>query len=130
MQSLPYVKSVVSETTPVTGSPDLVDVNFKVEDGPSAQLSGGIGYSEAYKIMLNGNFTEANFLGTGQRVAVNLSGSAYSKGYSNSHTDPLVSTYGFGRTFTVSFIDQSQLTSSFSSLSSTSYQAGLDFGYP
>src|SRR5882724_11651076 len=66
LQRLPYVKSVDSETTPVVGSPDLVDVNFKVADGPSAQLSGGIGYSEAYKIMLNGNFTEANFLGTGE----------------------------------------------------------------
>ena len=65
IQRLPYVKSVDFDTTPVSGSADLVDVNFKVEDGPSAQLSGGIGYSEAYKIMLNGNFTEANFLGTG-----------------------------------------------------------------
>src|SRR5882672_5708 len=73
IQRLPYVKKVDSETTPVVGSPDLVDVNFKVADGPSAQLSGGIGYSEAYKFSLNGNFTEANFLGTGQRVAVNLS---------------------------------------------------------
>jgi len=37
IQRLPYVKSVESETTPVIGAPDLVDVNFKVEDGPSAQ---------------------------------------------------------------------------------------------
>jgi len=55
-------------------------------------LSGGIGYSEAYKFMLNGNFTEANFLGTGQRVAVNLSTGAYSKVYSLSQTDPYVTT--------------------------------------
>jgi outer membrane protein insertion porin family len=130
IQRLPYVKSVVSETTPVTGSPDLVDVNFKVEDGPSAQLSGGIGYSEAYKIMLNGNFTEANFLGTGQRVAVNLSGGAYSKVYSISQTDPYVTTDGLSRTVNLAYMDQSQLTSSFSSFSSTSYQAGLDFSYP
>src|SRR2546430_17260902 len=31
-----------------------VDVNFKIEEGPSAQLGGGIGYSETYKFMLNG----------------------------------------------------------------------------
>jgi outer membrane protein insertion porin family len=130
IQRLPYVKSVDSETTPVIGSPDLVDVNFKVEDGPSAQLSGGIGYSEAYKIMLNGNFTEANFLGTGERVAVNLSGSAYSKMYSISQTDPYVTTDGLSRTVNLSYMDQSQLTSTFSSFSSTSYQAGLDFSYP
>jgi outer membrane protein insertion porin family len=130
LQRLPYVKSVDSETTPVVGSPDLVDVNFKVADGPSAQLSGGIGYSEAYKFSLNGNFTEANFLGTGQRVAVNLNGGAYSKVYSISHTDPYVTTDGLSRTVNLSYIDQTQLTSSFSSFSSTSYQAGLDFSYP
>jgi len=130
IQRLPYVKSVDSETTPVTGSPDLVDVNFKVEDGPSAQLSGGIGYSEAYKFMLNGNFTEANFLGTGQRVALNFSGGAYSKIYSLSQTDPYVTTDGLSRTVNFSYINQSQLTSSFSSFSSTSYLAGLDFSYP
>ena len=50
IQRLPYVKSVDFETTPVSGSPDLVDVNFKVEDGPSAQLSGGIGYSRSVQV--------------------------------------------------------------------------------
>jgi outer membrane protein insertion porin family len=130
IQRLPYVKQVDFETTPVTGSPDQVDVNFKLEDGPSAQLSGGIGYSEAYKIMLNGSFTEANFLGTGQRLAVNLNGSAYSKVYSISHTDPYLSIDGLSRTVSLSYIDQTQLTSTFSTFSSRSYQAGLDFSYP
>ena len=39
LQRLPYVKNVEFETTPVAGSPDLVDVNFKIEEGPSAQLA-------------------------------------------------------------------------------------------
>src|ERR1041384_7546067 len=47
IQRLPYVKKVDSETTPVAGAPDLVDVDFKVEEGPSDQLGGGIGYSES-----------------------------------------------------------------------------------
>ena len=33
------------ETTPVAGSPDLVDVNYTIKEGPGAQLGGGIGYS-------------------------------------------------------------------------------------
>ncbi|TLY71287.1 MAG: outer membrane protein assembly factor BamA, partial [Gammaproteobacteria bacterium] len=48
IQRLPYVKSVEFETTPVAGSPDLVDVSYKIEEGPASQLSGGIGYSETY----------------------------------------------------------------------------------
>ena len=56
IQRLPYVKTVEFETTPVAGSPDLVDVNYKIEEGPASQLSGGIGYSETYKFMLNGSY--------------------------------------------------------------------------
>jgi len=63
LQRLPYIKNVSFETTPVTGSPDQVDVAFKVEEGPSAQLGGGIGYSETYKFQLNGSYTDANFVG-------------------------------------------------------------------
>ena len=50
IQRLPYVKNVEFETTPVAGAPDLVDVNFKIEEGPAAQLGGGIGYSETYRV--------------------------------------------------------------------------------
>src|SRR5271170_1896875 len=88
IQRLPYVKSVDFDTTPVSGSADLVDVNFQVEEGPSAQLGGGIGYSETYKFQLNGSYSDANFLGTGQRVAINLNGGAFSKVYTLQHTNP------------------------------------------
>ena len=58
IQRLPYVKIVEFETTPVAGSPDLVDVNYKIEEGPASQLSGGIGYSETYKFQLNGSYAD------------------------------------------------------------------------
>src|SRR5581483_10348903 len=60
LQRLPYVKSVEFQTTPVTGTPDLVDVDFKVEDGPSSQISGGLGYSEVQRFSVNGSYTDAN----------------------------------------------------------------------
>ncbi len=66
IQRLPYVKDVSYSTTPVAGSPDQVDVNYKITQGPAAQLSGGIGYSATYKLMLNANYADADFLGTRQ----------------------------------------------------------------
>ena len=39
---------------------------YEVEEGPSAQLGGGIGYSESQSFILNGNYADANFMGTGQ----------------------------------------------------------------
>jgi len=38
LQRLPYIKSVKTETKPVPGTPDLVDVEVKVEEGPSSSL--------------------------------------------------------------------------------------------
>src|SRR5690606_9082926 len=73
LQRLPYVKNVDFETTPVPGSADLVDVDYKIEEGLPGQFGGSIGYSQAQGIILGGNFIHSNFLGTGNRVALNLS---------------------------------------------------------
>jgi outer membrane protein insertion porin family len=53
LERLPYIKKVESETKPVAGSADLVDVNYDIEEGPSAQLGGGIGYSESQSFILS-----------------------------------------------------------------------------
>ncbi|MEJ0039173.1 MAG: outer membrane protein assembly factor BamA [Gammaproteobacteria bacterium] len=130
LQRLPYIKKVSSETTPVAGAPDLVDIDFKVEEGPSAQLGGGIGYSESQRLVLNGSFTDANFLGTGKRIAVELNAGSYSKVYSFSHTNPYATADGIGRTVSVSYSDVSRLTSTFSTFSTETYTAGLDYVFP
>jgi outer membrane protein insertion porin family len=130
IQRLPFVKNVSPETTPVPGSPDMVDVDFKVEDGPSSQLGGGIGYSGSQGIMLNGSFVDANALGTGERVAIELNAGKYSKVYSLSHTDPYATVDGVSRTLNLSYADVSRLTSTYSTFSTKTYLAGIDFGYP
>src|SRR5882724_4217301 len=130
LQRLPYVKNVSFETTPVTGSPDQVDVGFKVEEGPSAQLGGGIGYSETYKFQLNGSYTDANFLGTGQRISVELNGGAFSKVYSLQHTDPYTSIDGVSRTESVTYRDVTQFVSSSSNFSSKTVSGGVTWDYP
>jgi len=114
----------------VAGSPDLVDVDFKVEEGPSAQLGGGIGYSETYKFQLNGSYTDANFLGTGQRISVELNGGAFSKVYSLSHTNPYTSIDGVSRTESLTYRDVTQFVSSSSNFSSKTISGGVTFDYP
>ena len=130
IQRLPYVKSVEFETTPVTGSPDLVDVNYKIEEGPASQLSGGIGYSETYRFMLNGSYADADFLGTGQRIAVNLNGGAFSKVYSISHTNPYTNIDNLQRTISVTYSDVTQFVSSSSNFSSRTLTFGPTWAYP
>ncbi|MGH8148663.1 MAG: outer membrane protein assembly factor BamA, partial [Steroidobacteraceae bacterium] len=130
LQRLPYVKKVDSKTTRVPGSPDEVDVNYAITEGPGAELSGGVGYSQLYKLSVNGNFTDADFLGTGQRFSVNLEGGAYNKVYSISETDPYATINGISRTITLSYRDVSQFIATSSQFSTKLLTAGLSFSYP
>ncbi len=130
IQRLPYVKKVDSETTPVAGAPDLVDVDFRVEEGPSAQLGGGIGYSESQSFILNGNYADANFMGTGKRIAFDLNAGRYSKVYSFTHTNPYVTVDELSRTWSLTYRDVTQFVSSSSDFGSKTIAAGLDYGYP
>jgi outer membrane protein insertion porin family len=130
LQRLPYVKSVDFKTNPVAGSPDLVDVDFKIEEGPASQLSGGIGYSETYKFMLNGSFADADFLGSGERIAVNLNGGAFQKVYSVTQTNPYTNIDNLQRSISVSYSDVTQFTSASSNFSSRTLSFGPTWAYP
>jgi outer membrane protein insertion porin family len=130
IQRLPYIKKIDSETTPVAGAPDLVDVDFKVEQGQSAQLGGGIGYSESQKFSLSGSIADANFLGSGQRVAAEANSGTYAKIYSFSQTKPYVTPDGMYRSIDLVYRDISQLTSVSSDFSTKTWLSGLSYGYP
>jgi outer membrane protein insertion porin family len=130
LQRLPYVERVEVENEPVPGSPDLVDVNFDVEYRMPGQFSGGIGYSESQKVMLNGSVVHTNFLGTGNRVALQLNSGRFQKLYSLSHTDPYRTMDGVSRTISLNYRDITQFTSAASDFSTTSAGASVDYGFP
>jgi outer membrane protein insertion porin family len=130
VQRLPYVKKVETETTPVPGAPDMVDVVFEVEEGPSAQLGGGVGYSESQSFILSGNYADSNFMGSGERVAVDLNSGRYQKVYGISHTDPYTTIDGVARTTSLTYRDVTQFVSASSDFSSETMTAGLTYGYP
>jgi outer membrane protein insertion porin family len=130
LQRLPFVESVEVENAPVPGSPDLVDVNFAIEYRMPGQFSGGVGYSESQKIILNGSIVHTNFLGSGNRVALSLNSGRYSKLYSLSHTDPYVTMNNVSRTVSINHRDITQFTSGSSDFSTTSSGASIEYGYP
>jgi outer membrane protein insertion porin family len=130
LRRLPYLEKVESETTPVPGTADQVDVKVTVEEGPSAQLGGGIGYSERQSFLLNGNFIDSNLFGSGDRLALELNGGQYSKVLSFSHTDPYFTVDGVSRTLEAAYVEQSRLTSSFSQFNTKTYRVGGSLGVP
>jgi len=130
LQRLPFIEKVDVETTPVPGTPDLVDVDFKIKEGLPGQFSGGIGYSQSQSVLLNGSFVHSNFLGTGNRVAAELNAGQYSQVYSLSHTDPYVTIDGVSRTVSLSYRNYSQFTTNSSQFDTTTGALGVDYGWP
>jgi outer membrane protein insertion porin family len=131
LQRLPYIEPGVDyRTIPVPGSPDLVDLEVDLEYRMPGQFSGGVGYSESQKLLLNGSIVHTNFLGTGNRVALELNSGRFQKLYSISHTDPYRTMDGVHRTMSVNYRDITQFTSAASDFSTTSAGASVDYGYP
>jgi outer membrane protein insertion porin family len=130
LQRLPYIESVESRNVPVSGSADLVDIEFDLEYRMPGQFSGGIGFSESQGVLLNGSVVHSNFLGSGNRVGLELISGKYQKIASLSHTDPYRNMDGVRRTVGVNYREFTQFTSASSDFQTTSGGATLDYGYP
>jgi outer membrane protein insertion porin family len=127
---LPFIEKVEVETNPVAGTNDMVDVDFEIKEGLPGQFGGGIGYSESQSVILNGNFTHSNFMGTGQRIQAEINSGRYSKSYTFSHTDPYTTVDGVRRTISLGYRDVTQFTSETSDFDTKTLTAGLSYDYP
>ncbi len=130
LQRLPFIDEVDSESVPVAGSPDEVDLNFDIEYGLPGQFGGGLGYSASQKLILSGNFVHSNFRGTGQRVSAEINSGRFSDIYSLSHTDPYTNIDGVSRTVSASYRDIVQFTSQASDFSTKTLSSALEYAYP
>jgi outer membrane protein insertion porin family len=130
LQRLPYIEKVEFETKPVAGSADLVDVDYKIKEGLPGQFGGGIGYSESQKFSLNGNFVHSNFMGTGDRIALEVNAGKYSKSYVISHTDPYTTIDGVARTTSFTYRDITQFVAASSQFSTKQMTAAMQWSYP
>jgi outer membrane protein insertion porin family len=130
LQRLPYIEKVESETRRVEGTADLVDIDVTVEEGPSSQIGGGIGYSERQAFMLQGQFIDSNLFGSGDRLALELNGGKYAQVFSVAHTDPYFTMDGVSRSFNASYVERDRLTSSYSQFTTETYSTGFSIGYP
>jgi outer membrane protein insertion porin family len=130
LQRLPYVEKVEFENKPVAGSADLVDVDFNIKEGLPGQFGGGIGYSEAQKFSLNGNFVHSNFLGTGDRIALEINAGYYSKSYTFAHTNPYTTIDGVARTTSLTLRDVTQFVAASSAFSTKQITGAVQWSYP
>jgi outer membrane protein insertion porin family len=130
LRRLPFVEEVAVETQPVPGTDDLVDVDVEITEGQPGSFGGGLGYSGSQGVLLNGNIVHTNFMGTGNRVELDINTSEYVTVYRALYTNPYVTPDGVSRTVSLSYRDVTQFTNGSSDFDTKTWTAGLEYGYP
>jgi outer membrane protein insertion porin family len=130
IQRLPFIQKVEVETNQVPGAADLVDVDFEIEEGLPGQFGGGIGYSESQSVILNGSFVHSNFMGTGNRIAMEINSGRYAKAFSFSHSDRYTTIDEVQRTISLGYRDVTQFTSATSDFDTETITLGINYDWP
>lgn len=94
-----YASEIEIETIQVPGTPDQVDLIYKVEEARLGQIGAGLGYSGTEKLMLNFSISQENFFGTGKTVDFSLDKSKGSSNYAFGYQDPYFTIDGIGMGF-------------------------------
>jgi len=130
LQRLSYVESATIETKPVPGAADQVDLNVGVTERLSGSFSIGAGYSQSDGVLLTLALSQANFLGTGNNVSLNLERSGVRNIYSLSYLNPYWTVDGVSRGFSVYFKETDAAEASLSRYLMDSYGGDVKFGIP
>lgn len=78
---------------------NMMNLDVRVEEQPTGELSGGVGWSNVNGFMVDAGITENNFMGRGQIVQIKGSLAQYQKQALFSFTEP----YLFGRALSAGF---------------------------
>lgn len=110
-----YFKDVQMVPTRIADE-NMMNLDIKVEEQPTGELSGGFGWSNINGFMVDAGITENNFMGRGQIVQLRGSIAQYQKQALFSFTEP----YLFGRALSGGF-DVSYTMYNYSSLGGFGY---------
>lgn len=130
LQRLGFFKEVSVETPAVPGSSDLVDVVYTVEEQSTGSINAGAGFSQSQGIIFNLGLTQNNFLGTGNRYALNLNTSDANTIYSFSVTDPYFTESGISRTWRFNWRKTDLGEENLSNYATDNFSFGAGFGVP
>lgn len=130
IQRLSYIEQVNIETPPVPGTDDQVDVNVDVKERLSGNFSVGAGFSQTQGVIFTLGLSQDNFLGTGRRVAGNVSVSQAQNILSFSYTNPYHTVDGVSRGFNFTFRETDTAEVNITSFLADEISAGFNWGIP
>lgn len=125
-----FFSDVNIETPAVPGSTDQVDLKVKVKERNTGSIMFGAGLSSSEGIVGSFNVTQANFLGTGDRVSAQINTGSVNKTYSLSVTKPFYTPEGISLGYDVYRRDLNTSSLNVVTYNTSSYGAGIRFGVP
>ena len=131
LDRLGFFSSVNVENQPSATNPDLIDVNYTVEEQPSGSISASIGYSQSSGVVYGAALSQNNFLGTGNIVSFGANRSDFRTSYNFSYLNPYYTIDGVSRGFNL-FYRETDFDEDYgiSSYATDAYGANVTYGYP
>ena len=126
-----FFKTVDVKPVRVPNTGDQIDLNVQVEEQHSGTSTLAVGYSQNGGITFQAGLSQTNFLGTGNRVAIDLSRSETQDYYNLSVTDPYFTIDGVSRGYNM-YYRKTKLDNDYNvnNYVTDSLGGGVSFGYP
>ncbi len=126
-----FFSKVDMKAARVPNQPDQIDLNIDVEEQHSGTSTLAVGYSQNGGMTFQAGISQTNFLGTGNRVSIDLSRSETQDYYNLSVTDPYFTIDGVSRGYNM-YYRKTKLNDSYNvnNYVTDSFGGGINFGYP
>ena len=130
LRRLPQVESLEQEIRPVPGSPDQVDLEYKIKERSTSSIEGGIGYGQSSGALFNIKYNDNNFLGTGNSLGINFGKSSSEESYGFDFTDPYFTADGVSINYAFDYTKTNYRRERLSDWAADTMDATVTFGYP
>lgn len=130
LERLGYFKEVKVDTKEVPGSPDKVDVDYKVEEQASGSISLSVGYSQYSGMQFQAGIQQNNWFGTGKQIGFSFNHNKYYTSYNLNYNDPYFTPDAVSRGYNLYYQSSEIGNYSYSLYSTNTYGGKINFGYP
>ncbi len=130
IDKLGFFSDVQIDSPGVPGTSDQVDVDVKVNERATGNLTFGVGYSSAEKVILSAGVSQSNIFGSGNALSLQVNSGSINRTYALSYTNPYYTDDGVSRGFDIYKRDVNATTLAVASYKTSTIGGGVRFGVP